>query len=297
MRARLVVIAICAALVAVGWFLPAALNVVFDGIDMALGWSGAFVVVTVVSAVIGALFIMAFPHVSSQNGIIAVKDKIKVNLLGIRLFQDDIKTVLKSVAGMFSWNFAYIGLNILPMIVLAAPFMIIWFQLNALYAFQPLHVGQEEVVVVELAEGIPAQDVTIEVPAGVHLTQRVNLPVAGDSRILLRLTPEREGSLPLTIHHGGVEVVKNIEVGTSPRRLARLLTSEPLQRFAHAEDPMVKFGDPPLPADSFLRAVTIEYPERPLWFLDGGEISIMIWFVVVSMAVGFGLKGVFGVVI
>ena len=35
----------------------------------------------------------------------------------------------------------------------------------------------------------------------------------------------------------------------------------------------------------------------PLGFMGGGEISIMIWFVVVSMAVGFGLKGAFGVVI
>jgi hypothetical protein len=29
--------------------------------------------------------------------------------------------------------------------------------------------------------------------------------------------------------------------------------------------------------------------------MGGGEIDIMIWFVVVSMAVGFALKGAFGV--
>jgi hypothetical protein len=29
--------------------------------------------------------------------------------------------------------------------------------------------------------------------------------------------------------------------------------------------------------------------------MGGGEMSIMIWFVVISMAVGFGLKGMFGV--
>ena len=39
----------------------------------------------------------------------------------------------------------------------------------------------------------------------------------------------------------------------------------------------------------------VRHRTAPLGFLGGGEISIMIWFVVVSMAVGFGLKGVFGV--
>lgn len=297
MRARLTVIGICVLLVAVGWFMPTALNLLFDGLDLAFGWAGAFVAVTIVSGLVGMLFIMAFPHVSSQKGIVAVKDRIKVNLLGIRLFQDDLKTVMKSTAGMFGWNFVYLGLNILPMIVLAAPFMIVWFQLNALYAFDPLERGKEQMVVVELAEGVDPAAVEVVLAEGIDLQQQVNLPVSGDGRILLRLTPTAAGSLPLTLRHGGEEVVKTLEVESSPGRLARLRTSEPLSRFAAAQDPMVKFGDPPLPGDSFLRAVTVDYPPRPLGFMGGGEISIMIWFVVVSMAVGFGLKGAFGVVI
>lgn len=297
MRARLTVIGICAVLVGMAWFVPAILNGLFNGMDMVFGWAGPFAVVTIVSAITGALFIMAFPHVSSQQGIVAVKDKIKVNLLGIRLFQDNIKNVLKSIAGMFTWNFVYLGLNILPMIVLAAPFMVVWFQLNALYAYEPLKAGQEQMVVVELADGVSPASVQVDIPEGIALKQKVNLPVSENNRILLRLTPEAEGSMPLVLTHNGEVVTKTIEVGTDPQRLARLRTSEPLARFAAAQDPIVKFADPPLPSDSFLKAVTVDYGPKPLWFMDGGEISIMIWFVVVSMAVGFGLKGAFGVVI
>jgi hypothetical protein len=50
-----------------------------------------------------------------------------------------------------------------------------------------------------------------------------------------------------------------------------------------------------LPSDSFLQSITIDYPAASLGFMAGGEIDIMIWFVVVSMAVGFALKGAFGV--
>jgi len=295
MRNRLLVIGICAVLVAVAYFAPALMNMLFDAFDLALGWAGPFVVVTIVSALVGILFIMAFPHVSSQDGIKAVKDRIKFNLLAIRLFQDDLGTVFRSTGKTLSWNFGYLGLNMLPMVVLAAPFMIVWFQLNALYAYQPLDPGAEQMVVVELNENVVPSEVDISMPEGIELSHRVNIPGSQDPRILLRLTPMAEGAFDIVIKNAGAEVTKTLEVGTDPKRLARLTTATPLAKFAAAKDPIVYFGDPVLPGDSFLQTITIDYPVRPLGFMGGGEISIMIWFVVVSMAVGFGLKGVFGV--
>ena len=109
------------------------------------------------------------------------------------------------------------------------------------------------------------------------------------------LTPHAEGSLPIGLSYKGDNFTKNLEVGTEPRRLARMQTSQPLTEFAAAHDPIVYFGDPVLPPESFLQSITIDYPAASLGFMAGGEIDIMIWFVVVSMAVGFALKGAFGV--
>ncbi|MHC4823132.1 MAG: hypothetical protein ACYTEP_03845 [Planctomycetota bacterium] len=305
MKQRIVVIGICAALVAIGMFAPAVLNVVFDVFDMALGWAGPFAVVTIVSALVGMLFILAFPHVSSQNGIKAVKKKISFNLVAIRLFQDDLPTVMRSLGSTLTWNFSYLGLNLLPMVVLAAPFMIVWFQLNALYAYQPVAAGSEQMVVVELSEEVanPAE-VVVTLPSGEVLDSRVNLakryntadpPEQQAATLLLRYTPGTAGAQELSFSYAGETVTKTVEVDTDPRRLARIRTSDPLGGFVAAVDPIVYFGDPVLPADSFVQTITVDYGTAPLGFLGGGEISIMIWFVVVSMAVGFGLKGVFGV--
>ncbi|MDP7062613.1 MAG: hypothetical protein QF489_06755 [Planctomycetota bacterium] len=295
MQKRLLVIGICAVLVAVAYLAPGVMNLLFDALDLAFGWAGPFVMVTLVSALVGMLFIMAFPHVSSQDGIKAVKDRIKFNLLAIRLFQDDLGTVFRSTGKTLSWNFGYLGLNMLPMVVLAVPFMIVWFQLNALYAYQPLEVGDEQMVVVELNEGVAPSAVDVVVPDGVEMSHRVNLADTAAPRILLRLRPTTEGAHELVLKNGGEEVLKTIEVGTDPKRLARLTTATPLAKFAAAKDPIVYFGDPVLPGDSFLQTITVDYPARPLGFMGGGEISIMLWFIVVSMAVGFGLKGFFGV--
>ncbi|MCX8266242.1 MAG: hypothetical protein OTI37_01370, partial [Planctomycetota bacterium] len=175
MIARIRVIGICAALVAVGVFAPMVMNALFDAFDMALGWAGSLVVVSVISGLVGILFLMAFPHVSSQTGIVAVKDRIKFNLLAIRLFPDELSNVLTSTAKTLSWNFAYIGLNLLPMVVLSAPFMIVWFQLNSLYAFQPVEAEQQQTVVIELHQTVSPQDVVLDLGEGITLDQRVNL--------------------------------------------------------------------------------------------------------------------------
>lgn len=302
MKQRIIVIGICAILVALGVFVPSVLNMVFDAFDLAFGWAGPFAVVTIVSGLVGVLFILAFPHVSSQAGIKAVKGRISYNLVSIRLFQDDFPTVMRSLGNTLVWNFTYLGLNILPMVVLAAPFMIVWFQLNALYAYQPLDAGQEQMVVIELNENVKdPSKIEVRIPDGGVLNQRVNLGTRSsadgslDPTLLLRYTPEMAGSQELILSYEGEEVSKTIEVETDPRRLARIRTSDPLGGFAAAIDPIVYFGDKVLPASSFVRSITVDYAAAPLGFMDGGEISIMLWFVVVSMVVGFGLKGPLGV--
>ena len=302
MKQRIIVIGICALLVALGVFVPSVLNAVFDVFDLAFGWAGPFAVVTIVSGLVGVLFILAFPHVSSQAGIKAVKGRISYNLVSIRLFQDDFPTVMRSLGSTLVWNFTYLGLNILPMVVLAAPFMIVWFQLNALYAYQPVDAGKEQMVVIELNETVSDPSaIEVLVPEGGVLNQRVNLGKRSsadgtlDPTLLLRYTPQTAGSQELVLSYAGEEVAKTIEVETDPRRLARIRTSDPLGGFAAAKDPIVYFGDKVLPPSSFVRSITVDYAVAPLGFMDGGEISIMLWFVVVSMVVGFGLKGPLGV--
>jgi len=291
MIGTLIVIAICGLIGAVGYFAPPVLNTLFDVLDMGLGWMGPFLVVTILSAVTGVLFILAFPHVSAQGAIVAVKDKIKHNLLGIRIFQDDMPTVGKGVSGALFWNTCYLALNLLPMAVMAAPFMFIWFQLNALYAYKPLEIGDQTKIVAEFSEGTNAHEVQVQLPEGLELVRRGNTK----DKVVLVVQTQSEGAFDVQLAHAGETVNKTVEVGTDPRRLARLRTATPFSKFAEAKDPIVYFGDPVLPASSFVRTVTVPYEVLPLGFLSGGEISIMLWFVVVSLAVGFGLKGVFGV--
>ncbi len=299
MKNTVLVVAICAVLTALMVFAPAALNAVFDGLDLALGWMGSFWVVTILSAVVGVLFIMAFPHISWQAGIVKFKDKGKYNLLGIRLFQDNLGSVVRSTGGTLGWNLGYLGLNIVPMVFLALPFMAVWFQFNSLYAFDPLKVGDQQVIVAQLHDSVDPAEVELVVPEGAGWSV-VGEPVRiaggpGERFLNFTLSADAEGEYEIVYRHGGEELTKQVAIGESGGRLAPVRSAHPWTMFLSAKDPVVYFGEGVLAQDSFLQTVLVDYPRAAVGPFGGGEITIMLIFIIVSMAFGFGLKGFFGV--
>lgn len=300
MQKTLLVVAVCALIVVVGALVPAALNFPFDLLAEALGWLGPLGVTVVVSAITGVLFILAFPHISLQGGIRRVKDRIKASMLSIRLYQEDLPTVARGTGGALGWNVVYIGMNLLPMAFLAGPFMVVWFQLNALYAYEPLQPGDRQLVVAELAPGVDPTSVRIRTPeAGPDGGPGWRIrhgPVRTADRLIFEVEALEPGDYHIVLEHGGATVDKELAIGVRPRRLARIRTSSPLAEMAAARDALVWFGEPVLPADSFVRTIELDYPEADAAGPFGdGEIGIMLVYVVVSLAVGFALKGPLGV--
>ncbi|HEX9794255.1 MAG TPA: hypothetical protein VGC54_09765 [Planctomycetota bacterium] len=304
MRGTLIVLAVCALLVALGVLAPGVLNAGFDALDLALGWLGPFTVIVLVSAGVGLLFLVALPHVSPQGAVKAVKDKIKFNLLAIRLFQDNLGSVVRSTAATLGWNFAYIGLNLVPLFALAGPFMIVWFQLNALYAYEPFEPGDRTTVVVELRDDVDPHAVGIAAAGSASdgakgwesMHRPFRLDDAGERALVLDLEAGAPGGWELAFTYEGETIAKNFEVGTAPRRLSRIRTATPLAKFTAAKDAVLWFGERPvLPDDAFVQSVQVVYPAAGFGVFGSGEIAVMIVFVLVSLVVAFALKGVFGV--
>jgi hypothetical protein len=85
----------------------------------------------------GIVALIVYKYVSNQAGIQRAKNAIKVHLLEIRLFKDDLAVVLGATARILWKNALYLGHNILPMLVMIVPMMTILFQLEAHYAHDP----------------------------------------------------------------------------------------------------------------------------------------------------------------
>jgi hypothetical protein len=242
----------------------------------------------------GIVALIVYKYVSNQGGIQRAKNAIKVHLLEIRLFKDDIAVVLGATARILLKNALYLGHNILPMLVMIVPMMTILFQLEARYAHDPLPVGSVNLLIVKLdgrQPGVPdtatglAEAVHLEIPDGLSLDAP---PVrTAEGEVAWRLRAERPGDHVASIHVGDEIVEKRIAVGGPPRKVPVLRTK--------GLEGLLYPGEPGLPAESRVYSARLSYPERDLGWLPGGEMGVLATFFGLSILSGFALKGLFGV--
>jgi hypothetical protein len=246
------------------------------------------------SVAAGIVALIVYKYVSNQGGIQRAKNAIKVHLLEIRLFKDDIAAVLASTGKILYRNALYLGHNVLPMLVMIVPMMTILFQLEARYAHDPLPVGSVNLLIVKLdgqhpdvpdtATGL-AEMVRLELPDGLFLDAP---PVrTAEGKIAWRLRAEQPGDHVVTIRVGDEVVEKGIAVGGPPRKVPVLRTK--------GMEGLLYPGEPGLPANSPVYSARISYPARDLGWLPGGEMGVLATFFGLSILSGFALKNLFGV--
>ncbi len=246
------------------------------------------------SVAAGIVALIVYKYVSNQGGIQRAKNAIKVHLLEIRLFKDDIAAVLASTGKILYKNALYLGHNILPMLVMIVPMMTILFQLEARYAHDPLPVGSVNLLIVKLdgqhpdvpdtATGL-AEMVRLDLPDGLSLDAP---PVrTAEGKIAWRLRAEQQGDHVVKIRVGDEVVEKGIAVGGPPRKVPVLRTK--------GMEGLLYPGEPGLPADSPVQSARISYPARDLGWLPGGEMGVLATFFGLSILSGFALKNLFGV--
>ena len=131
-------------------------SAVFDVLLAPLGEEHAWFDLIFWSVAGGIVALIVYKYVSNQRGIQRAKNAIKVHLLEIRLFKEDIAQVLGATAKILLKNGLYLGHNLLPMLVMLGPMMTILFQLEARYAFDPLPVGSVNLLTLKLDASRPA---------------------------------------------------------------------------------------------------------------------------------------------
>ena len=269
-------------------------SAVFDVLLAPLGEGHAWFDLVFWSVAGGIVALIVYKYVSNQRGIQRAKNAIKVHLLEIRLFKEDIAQVLGATAKILLKNGLYLGHNMLPLLVMIVPMMTILFQLEAHYAFDPLPVGSVNLLTLKLdtsRPGVPdtatalAEAVRVEMPAGLSLDAP---PVrTAEGKVAWRFRAERPGDYIVPIQVGGELVEKRIAVGGPPRKVP-VLRTKTLEGFLYP-------GEPALPAASAVEIVRLRYPDRDLGWLPGGEMGVLATFFGLSILAGFALKGLFGV--
>jgi len=108
----------------------------------------------VISGLLGVAMLILFKYTSNQTAIGRVRDKIKANLLTMKLFKDDIPVVLRSQFRVFGASILLLVYSLPPLVFMVLPFCLVMGQLGVWYQANPLDVKEQAVVMMQLSDSV-----------------------------------------------------------------------------------------------------------------------------------------------
>ncbi len=266
---------------------------VFDVLMTPFEVLGDEMALVIVSCLFTVVALLLFKRMSWQKGIKAAKDKIKGHMIAIRIYQDDLGIVGKSVFKILLRNVQYLGLNFGPILPLFFPFALVLAQFVVRYAYSPLPVvteagaaamlpGEGTMIEIEFKQADRAKvaDLSLVLPPELVPLSPL-LRSVGDGKAYQEVVATRAGTGEIEILVGGVRVgSKEIATGDArPRRMQPERVASPLAAILYPAEAM-------FPSDSPLARVSFRYPDRRLAYLLDGEFGMIMDFLIISLLFG-----------
>jgi len=241
--------------------------------------------ITCLSAILGAVCLVAFKYTSSQQAIRRTRDDIAAHLLAVKLFPDSLLVTLRCQARVLWGAFWLLVLAVVPMLVLIVPVSLVLWQMSLWYDARPLRVGEEAVVTVTLSRDadLTGPDVQLEPASAVEV-------VAGPVRIASKHEVcwnirAREADCRHLVFQVGTQA------GAPQRATKELVIGDGFMRTSverprwYWTDILWQPAEEPFRPDSPIEAIRIDYPPRDSWI--SGTKGWLIYCFAVSMGFGF----------
>ena len=266
------------------------LTFIFGLVYQPLKWLGPFWSILGISCLAGIFMVWVFGKVSNQDAIHRTRDRLSGELIGLRLFKDDLRVFFGIQFQVLVWTFRYLRHSLVPMLILMVPTMLILIQLNHHYALRPLRVGEQALVKVKLRDAgalVRGTDITLTAPGNLKI-ETDGVRIADLKEICWRVRGVSPGRFDLTVSAGQEKVTKQAAVGGRLEGVSSVRTGE--DWFTSLLYP----GERLIPSQSAFASIEILYPELDILVL-GKHVNWLILFLVVSLVFGYAFKGVLGV--
>jgi hypothetical protein len=249
-----------------------------------LGSMGVLVFVSFLSALL-ALWI--FGRYSNQEAIRTVRNRVRGNMLAVRLYRDNVSVVVALQGRIIRDTLTYLKYSLVPLPVLLIPFLLILIQLDLHLEVRPLRPGESALVKVKFSTALePQEHVTLETPREV----RVETPpvrIAALKEVVWRIRAEEPIRALMTIHWGDRTVQKEIIVGDDQGAVSALRTGS-------LTEVLLNPGESPIQGSTAIESIRVDYPSREL-SLFGWNIHWVILYFLFCIVFGFVFKGALGV--
>lgn len=257
---------------------------VFAPIGTMPGWLSN----TIISAIAGPIFLLAFKYTSNQVGYGRAKDAIKANLLALKLYKDSLAVTLQAQGRVFKGAGMLMVYATRPMMVTIVPVLLLLGQMAMWYQFRPLETGEQTMITMKLNvdSGKPMPAVTIMPTEAIEIDSDPVVLVA-NGEILWQARAVKEGTYNLVFQVGDMQVKKQLSIGTG------FIPVSPIRPGWDFVNVLLYPREKPFRNDAIVKSIEIEYPDR-ISMTCGTDWWIG-YFVAISMAVGFLFKPIFKV--
>jgi uncharacterized membrane protein (DUF106 family) len=234
--------------------------------------------------------LVIFRYTSNQRGIKEAKDKIKAHLLEIRLFKDDLGTVLSAQKRIFLYNLRYMKYALKPMLFMMVPVVIILVQLEGWFGYRPLKVGESAIVSVRVTdeEAEALSNISLDVDKGLTV-ETPPLRIPEEREVDWRIRADELGEHSLVFNVSGHTFQKRVIVSDG-----RLTPASPRVVASSVWDTFLNPGQESITKNPFVERIEVDYPSRSIEIL-GWKTHWLIVFFVLSIVFGFAFKGLFKV--
>ena len=241
-------------------------------------------------SLVTSLFVLVvYRAISSPSKVKETKNRIKANILAIRLYRDFWKIIVVSFFKSLFYTGKYFVLNLLPLLLVLPLMFLLFVQMDIRYGMRPFrpgerHHGQGRLRRRHRRGGGRARSPNARYQSGhepgVHrLAARGRLEAAGHCR-------SADGTIAISVD--GVTFRKDLVVGDGlPALSNKKMAASSLEHFIY---PVEKLLAPRAP----LTSISIQYPARSISFL-GFETHWLVWYLVLTMIIALALKNQFGV--
>ncbi|MCP4708448.1 MAG: hypothetical protein GY869_07480 [Planctomycetes bacterium] len=236
------------------------LNVVFNALGKVclapVGAVPGWLSNTIISAVMGVLLLLLFKYTSNQKAIGRVRDKIKANMLALKLFKDDLRVTFQSQGRLFAGAFTLLFHSIKPLAVMIVPVVLILAQMAAWYQFRPLNTDEKTLIIMKLngEENAPLPTVSLDLPPGAEVVNWI--PISSLHEVRWEVRAHQEGKYTLVFDVAGEKFEKDFVVGSDLKRVS------PLRPGQNWGDIILFPLETPFAQDSSVQSISIDYPPR-----------------------------------
>lgn len=245
----------------------------------------------IISVIAGVGLILLFKYTSNQTAIGLVRDKIKANMLALKLYKDSLSVTFKSQGQIFKGAGLLLFHALRPMLIMIVPVSLLLAQMGLWYQKRPLLVSEEAVVTVQLAGDVDSElpEVKIDSIEGAEILMG---PIRAFSKrqVHWKIRAEADGLHNIVFEVDGESFDKQLAVGD---RFMRVSVQRP---GLHWEEIMLNPWEKPFGKDSTVQSISIDYSDRinRISKTSGAKWWIG-YFFVVSMVGAFIFKPFLGV--